>query len=265
MTAVLQGGERVELHVADTFSDRLLGLMPLPRRRAGRGPVAFPGCSSVHTFGMDVPLDVAFVDGAGVVVEALPAMPPGTIASCPGARLTLEQPCGHGPWPATGERLLLSVSPPGSRLQPPPDADRLVAPTRARQATGHNLGRHAMKDDPRTLFDMRIAHIGVNAQDGRESEHIAAQFARALFLDVSSTPVSHFAGSLVEVMDGCGRGEHGHIGLHVNDIRAAADWFEANGVAIDRDSWSYRPDGTPRLVYFKDAIAGFAVHLTSDE
>lgn len=121
-----------------------------------------------------------------------------------------------------------------------------------------------MSDDPRLLFDMRIAHIGVNADDAQDAARLAEQFARVFCLGVRSTPVSHFAGSMVEVMDGAGRGEHGHIGVHVSDIRAAAAWFEANGVAIDQTSWLYRSDGSARLVYFQDDIAGFAIHLTTD-
>ena len=117
-------------------------------------------------------------------------------------------------------------------------------------------------DDPRELFDMRLAHVGINASDAEESAGIAGQFARLLGLPTSVTPVSHFADTMVEIMDGNGRGEHGHIGFAVNDLVAAAAWFDAHGYEVDQDSWSFKPDGSPRLVYFKEPIAGFAIHLT---
>lgn len=114
------------------------------------------------------------------------------------------------------------------------------------------------------LFDMYIAHIGINAQNTDASVRTAQQFASLLGLPVRQTPISRFAGSLVEVMDKPGRGAQGHLALHVNDIEKAASWFEAHGHAIDQQSWLYQPDGSPRLVYFQESIAGFAIHLTAE-
>lgn len=107
LCAVLQTGEVLQLRVAASFLDRLCGLMPLPWRRASRGPLAFPNCSSVHTFGMDVPIDVAFVRDDCVVIKTVQAMLPSRVVSCPGACLALEQPCASGPWPAVGEHVCL--------------------------------------------------------------------------------------------------------------------------------------------------------------
>lgn len=121
-----------------------------------------------------------------------------------------------------------------------------------------------VQEDPRELFDMRLAHVGINAKDADEAAAIAEEFRTLLHLGTSRTPVSHFADTMVEIMDGGGRGEHGHIGFHVNDLVAAAAWFDAHGYEIDQQSWNRLPDGTPRLVYFKRPIAGFAIHLTQD-
>ncbi len=121
-----------------------------------------------------------------------------------------------------------------------------------------------MQEDPRELFDMRLAHVGINAQDAADAARIADEFHTLLHLSTSTTPVSHFADTMVEIMDGNGRGEHGHIGFHVNDLIAAAMWFDAHGYEIDQQSWARYPDGTPRLVYFARPIAGFAIHLTQD-
>ncbi|MBS5450726.1 MAG: VOC family protein [Coriobacteriia bacterium] len=121
-----------------------------------------------------------------------------------------------------------------------------------------------MQEDPRELFDMRLAHVGINAQDAADAARIADEFHTLLHLSTSTTPVSHFADTMVEIMDGNGRGEHGHIGFHVNDLIAAATWFDAHDYEIDQQSWARYPDGTPRLVYFARSIAGFAIHLTQD-
>ena len=76
--------------------------------------------------------------------------------------------------------------------------------------------------------------------------------------------MSSFAGTLVEVMNNGGRGARGHIGLHVDDIDAAQAWYEARGVEFNEASRALCPDGSGRtyLIYFKEEIAGFAIHLT---
>ena len=134
-------------------------------------------------------------------------------------------------------------------------------PPRLSRARAVMEGMVTMEVDPRQLFDMRLAHVGVNAKDPAEAAQIAAQFSELLHLTTSVTPVSHFVDTMVEVMDGGGRGEHGHIGFAVNDLRVAAAWFDANGYEVDYDSMRYDEGGNPRLVYFKEPIAGFAIHL----
>lgn len=118
-----------------------------------------------------------------------------------------------------------------------------------------------MMVDPRQVFDMKLAHVGINASGPVESAQIAEQFSRLLHLSTSTTPISHFVDTVVEVMDGNGRGERGHIGFSVNDLRVAAAWFDANGYEVDYDSLRYDEEGVARLVYFKEPIAGFAIHL----
>lgn len=118
--------------------------------------------------------------------------------------------------------------------------------------------------DPVQLFGLRIAHIGINAKDDAEAAAIAEAFSRLMGLPQVETPVSVFSGTLVETMRGCGRGERGHIGFHVDDIPAAEAWFAARGFEIDEDSRALLPDGSTRLVYFAEPIAGFAIHLTQD-
>lgn len=81
-------GNRVP--VALTGRSRLLGLALLRRGRAGPG-LLIPRCSSIHTLGMRFALDVAFLDGAGRVLEWC-VVPPGRVVSHRGARAVLEVP-----------------------------------------------------------------------------------------------------------------------------------------------------------------------------
>ena len=118
---------------------------------------------------------------------------------------------------------------------------------------------------PVELFDMRVAHVGINAADAEEAERTARQFSLLMGLPAVETPVSVFSGTLVETMKGTGRGTHGHIGFHVNDLPAAEEWFAERGFELDEESRALRSDGTTRLVYFKQEIGGFAIHLTADD
>ena len=116
------------------------------------------------------------------------------------------------------------------------------------------------------LFGLRLAHVGVNTTSPEEAAATADAFCTLLGIPRGEEPfpVSSFSGSLVEVMNNGGRGEKGHIGLHVDDIDAAQAWYEARGVEFNEASRTLCPDGSGRtyLIYFKEEIAGFAIHLT---
>jgi hypothetical protein len=70
-------------------------------------PVALLGCSSIHTFGMAYPIDVAFVGRGGVVLEARRAVGPGRVLRNRRAAMTLERPQTKAPWLAAGDRVLI--------------------------------------------------------------------------------------------------------------------------------------------------------------
>lgn len=118
--------------------------------------------------------------------------------------------------------------------------------------------------NPVEAFGLHVAHVGINAASAEEASQIAGLFQNLMGLEPNSTPVSVFADTLVEVMSGCGRGEKGHIGFGVNDIVAAEEWFEGRGFTINESSRALNPDGSTKLVYFNDQIAGFAIHLCQD-
>lgn len=116
-------------------------------------------------------------------------------------------------------------------------------------------------ENPVEEFGMHIAHIGINAEDESDAVRIASLFGSLFGLVPHDTPISIFADSLVEVMKGCGRGERGHIGLAVNDIPAAEEYFKGRGLTINEESRALLPDGSTKLVYFNEQVAGFAIHL----
>lgn len=120
-------------------------------------------------------------------------------------------------------------------------------------------------ENPVELFGMYVAHVGINAQKPEEAEAVADRFSLLMGLPKREMEPSFFSGTLVEIMKQNGRGEKGHIGFHVDDLPTAEKWFEARGFEIDESSRRLMPDGSTFLVYFKEQIAGFAIHLTVAE
>lgn len=119
--------------------------------------------------------------------------------------------------------------------------------------------------NPVELFDLYVAHVGINATNPEEAEKIACQLSALMGIPTVEQPPSFFAGTLVEVMKNGGRGTNGHIGFHVKNIPAAEKYFAERGLEVDETSRCLNPDGSTFLVYFKDEIAGFALHLTMDK
>lgn len=118
-----------------------------------------------------------------------------------------------------------------------------------------------MSESPVELFGMHIAHVGINAENPDQAKQIADRFALLMGLPANETAVSYFSDTLVETMKQNGRGTHGHIGFGVNDIAAAEKWFSDRGFEVNEESRALNEDGTTKLVYFKDEIGGFAIHL----
>lgn len=77
---------------ADFFS-RLRGLLGTKHLAAGEGLVIRP-CSSIHTFGMNYPIDVVFADDAGKVKRTEARLGPGRMLMCRGSSYVVELPPG---------------------------------------------------------------------------------------------------------------------------------------------------------------------------
>lgn len=71
-------------------------------------PVLLLRCSSVHTFGMTYPIDIAFADDHGEILKIRRRVHPKQIHSCAGAYCTFERPSvGDFPWFEVGQKVLI--------------------------------------------------------------------------------------------------------------------------------------------------------------
>jgi hypothetical protein len=73
--------------------ERMRGLLGRPPLRPGQGLLIDP-CAAVHMFGMGYAIDVAFLARDGRIEKLVPGLAPWHVASCRGARMTLELPAG---------------------------------------------------------------------------------------------------------------------------------------------------------------------------
>lgn len=121
-----------------------------------------------------------------------------------------------------------------------------------------NLAADAVK----LLLGFEIRHVGMNHQDAAKADESAKKLSLLTGWKVQAdTPDSCFAGDGFELMKKQGRGLHGHIAIGTNNFARARWHMERRGFAFDEGSIALDASGKPRLVYFKDEIAGFAFHL----
>ena len=92
--------------VATSAIARLKGLLGT---QSFDGQMLLAPCRDVHTVGMRYPIDVAFVDGKGMVVKVVRGVEPGRRIRCREACMVLErQSNADGAWYGEGERIAVS-------------------------------------------------------------------------------------------------------------------------------------------------------------
>lgn len=89
-------GTIVAEHVwlADTFWKRLKGLLGTNSLGAGYGLVIKP-CNSIHTFGMNYPIDVLFINCNHKIIKIVTAMKKRQMARASGSSYVIELPRGR--------------------------------------------------------------------------------------------------------------------------------------------------------------------------
>ena len=110
------------------------------------------------------------------------------------------------------------------------------------------------------MLGFSLLHVGVNTRDAEDSAGVANQLGGLFGLPVTEYPGAYFAGSLFEVMKGQFLGAKGHIGIRTEDIDRAVAHFERRGIPFNPDTFNRDGKGLVSC-YFRDEIAGFAVHL----
>ena len=120
------------------------------------------------------------------------------------------------------------------------------------------LTRNAVK----AMLGLEFVHVGINGESKEQAMKSAKLFELMFGLPVRETSKSVFAGNEFEFMNQKGPGTHGHIGIRTHFVDRAMAYFKRLGFEFDESSITYDDkSGKPKFVYFKDEIAGFAIHL----
>lgn len=94
------------LTIATGFLDRARGLM---RGGFGEGELLIAPCRDIHTFGLRRPIDVAFIDAQGRVLESRRDFAPRGRLKCPSACAVVERWAQDGcEWYEEGQRVGLA-------------------------------------------------------------------------------------------------------------------------------------------------------------
>ena len=118
------------------------------------------------------------------------------------------------------------------------------------------------KNAVKVMLGLEFTHMGINNENKEEATKAAKLFELMFGLPCRETSKSTFAGDSFEFMHGKGPGRCGHIGIRTNFVDRAIAYFSRMGFEFDEGSITYDDKtGKPKFVYFKDEIAGFAVHL----
>ena len=112
------------------------------------------------------------------------------------------------------------------------------------------------------VLGFELRHVGVNNISSDEAMKAAGKLSLLTGWPVIDQGEKNcFVGAGFEIMKKPGRGQNGHIAIACNSAARAKWHLESRGFAFDAGSEEFTKDGRLRLVYLKDEIAGFALHL----
>ena len=112
-----------------------------------------------------------------------------------------------------------------------------------------------------SMLSLSVVHVGIKAENEDAALKAARQF-ETLFGFVSRPGNnSVFSGDGIEIMKNGGLGKNGHIAIGTTSVHKAAAFLTRKGIEFNTDTVKTGGNGDWTVVYLKDEILGFAVHL----
>ena len=111
------------------------------------------------------------------------------------------------------------------------------------------------------MLDFKLAHIGINCEN-QEKALSGAKLISSLFgFECKVGNSSTFVGSEFELMHTKYLGANGHIALSTNFPDRARAYLEKMGIEFNEETAKYDAKGNLTVIYLKEEICGFAIHL----
>lgn len=111
------------------------------------------------------------------------------------------------------------------------------------------------------MLDYSLVHVGINCNSEKEAVSNCNRLSGAFGWETKIGNSSVFAGTAVECMKAPYKGANGHIAVATNSVKRAVYQLNCKGVEADMSTAKYDANGRLTVVYLKDEIGGFAVHL----
>lgn len=120
-----------------------------------------------------------------------------------------------------------------------------------------DLVRSAIK----TIYDFKLAHLGVNLPDTAAAEQSAALVRTMFGFLPKKGRLGIMCDGQLEFMCGPYFGDYGHIAISTNFIERAMAYFRRMGLEFREDGILYNDEGKINAAYFKGDFFGCAIHL----
>lgn len=112
------------------------------------------------------------------------------------------------------------------------------------------------------VHGFKFGHVGINTESEAAAGAISDTLTRLFGFPQRDIGVAIFSTDSIEVMKGASPGVYGHLAIKTNNLKRAMAYMEKLGVSLNYESISVR-NGKPYLIYLKDPIGPYAVHISS--
>ena len=111
------------------------------------------------------------------------------------------------------------------------------------------------------MLGFKLAHVGINCENKDEATKAAKLLCTLFGLEYKEGNSSTFAGADFELMHAPYLGKNGHIAISTNFAARAKAYLAKQGIEFNEDTAKYDAKGNLKVIYLKDEICGFAIHL----
>jgi 2-dehydro-3-deoxyphosphogluconate aldolase/(4S)-4-hydroxy-2-oxoglutarate aldolase len=113
-----------------------------------------------------------------------------------------------------------------------------------------------------SMHGFQVVHVGINEKNEDDALKAADRFAALFGFQNRVGNTSIFSGEGIEVNKFPYLGKNGHIAIATNSVFKAKAFLERMGVEFNDESARSDAKGRLQVIYFKEEIGGFAIHLT---